>query len=38
MWMRQLGTWVSGRLDSAGGTVELDELRGLPQPKKIMIK
>lgn len=33
--MRQLGTWASSGLDSAGETVKLNELRELSQPKKI---
>lgn len=32
-WMWQLGTWVSGGLGSAVGTVGLDGLRGFFQPK-----
>lgn len=32
-WMWQLGTWASGGLGSAVGTVGLGGLRGLFQPK-----
>lgn len=31
VWTWHLGTWVSGGLGTAGGTVGLDDLRGLLQ-------